>query len=85
MQSIYGDTDAPGLGIDFVVLLDTGSTDLWVDTSGRNVKFTNTTDLVTGVVFGSGQVSGNITFAEVKLGEYTIPSQGMSAARCIAR
>ena len=57
------------------MILDTGSTDLWVASQGRTVTLTNNTDLETSLVYGIGQVAGNIAFAELRLGEYVIPSQ----------
>ncbi|KAI0743088.1 aspartic peptidase domain-containing protein [Daedaleopsis nitida] len=62
-------------GESFTVILDTGSTDLWVNTKNRNVKLVNTTDLTTGIAYGKGQVLGNIDFAEVKIGDFVIESQ----------
>lgn len=59
-------------------MLDTGSTDLWVNTKGRKLKLTNTTDVVTGIGYGSGQIEGNIDFADLKIGDFVIDSQGTS-------
>ncbi len=63
-------------GLDFTVLLDTGSTDLWVSTSRRALRLTNSSGLVTGIGYGSGEVKGTIDFAELKIGDFAIPSQG---------
>ncbi|RPD73742.1 acid protease [Lentinus tigrinus ALCF2SS1-7] len=70
-------------GEDFTVILDTGSTDLWVAAQGRDVKLTNTTDLETSLVYGQGQVAGNIAFAELQVGEYVIPSQAFINATTV--
>ncbi|RDX50082.1 acid protease [Lentinus brumalis] len=62
-------------GQNFTVLLDTGSTDLWVYTAGKDVKFTNTTNLDASLHYGIGSVDGIIQFTELKLGDFTIPNQ----------
>ncbi|KAI0737568.1 acid protease [Daedaleopsis nitida] len=62
-------------GQNFTVILDTGSTDLWVDARGRDVQLTNTTSIEATEVYGQGQTSGNIAFADLKIGEYAISSQ----------
>ena len=63
---------------DFTVLLDTGSSDLWLNIAGRGVELTNTSDLEALEGYGKGQVRGNIAFAEVQIGDFTIESQGAS-------
>ena len=65
------------LGVDFTVLLDTGSTDLWVHTQGKDVKFTNTTDLEADIMYGIGGIEGKIQFTEVQIGDFTIKNQGL--------
>lgn len=62
--------------VEFAVQLDTGSSDLWVYANTTQISLTNTTALSGGIVYGSGNCSGTIDFAEVKIGPYTIPSQG---------
>lgn len=59
--------------------MDTGSTDLWVYTAGKDVKFTNTTNLDASLHYGIGSVDGVIQFTELKLGDFTIPNQGTHA------
>ena len=61
---------------DATVLLDTGSTDLWIDPTGLDIRFTNTTDIITQEAYGIGAVQGRIAFAELKVGDFVIPSQG---------
>ena len=56
--------------------LDTGSTDLWINTKGRNVQLTNQTTITTSITYGVGKVEGPIDFAQVKIGDFVIDSQG---------
>ncbi|KAH9911320.1 aspartic peptidase domain-containing protein [Epithele typhae] len=62
-------------GVDFVVLLDTGSSDLWVNTTGRDLQLTNTTDLKVDIGYGKGSLSGYVAFADMTLGDFKIPGQ----------
>ena len=73
---------------EFVVLFDTGSSDFWVNTTGRSLELTNTTSLVTGIGYGKGQVEGTIDFAKLEIGDFVIPSQGAyssDSSVCISR
>ena len=56
--------------------MDTGSTDLWVDVRGRNVALTNSTNVTAEERYGEGSAAGTINFAELRVGDYVIPSQG---------
>ncbi|KAI0351016.1 acid protease [Trametes cingulata] len=73
------DTD-PSCLPDFTVILDTGSSDLWVNTKGLNLQVTNTTDLQTDNTYAIGDVRGNIAFAELRIGPYVIPHQAFTNA-----
>lgn len=61
---------------DFVVQLDTGSTDLWIMTKGLPVSILNTTNVTATETYGRGEAAGTIDFAHVTMGSYAIPSQG---------
>ena len=60
---------------EFALQLDSGSTDLWVQTH-LPLKINNDTGLFAQLSYGTGVANGTIQFAEVKIGEYTIPNQG---------
>ncbi|KAI0343282.1 acid protease [Trametopsis cervina] len=60
-------------GQTFPIQLDSGSSDLWIKRDGLNV--TSTSNLTASLTFGIGEVSGNISFAEMEIGPHTIPSQ----------
>ena len=66
---------------EFMVQLDSASTDLWVFPNGTNIQTTNTTTLRDELSYGTGTVSGVLQFAEVQLGSYNIPSQGQGSLR----
>ncbi|KAH9912981.1 aspartic peptidase domain-containing protein [Epithele typhae] len=59
----------------FIVQLDTGSSDLWLNTTGRNVQFTNTTDLNITESYGKGSASGWLSFADMTIGDFSVPNQ----------
>ncbi|KAI0824072.1 aspartic peptidase domain-containing protein [Trametes gibbosa] len=62
-------------GQNFTVMFDTGSTDLWINSQNLELMLTNTTDLAITEVYGIGQVDGTLQFAELKIGDYVVPSQ----------
>ena len=64
-------------GKEFPIQLDTGSSDVWVQTPFE-LELTNTTDLNTTLTFGIGQASGNVAFADLQFGPHKVPGQGTS-------
>jgi saccharopepsin len=65
--------------IAFQFHIDTGSADLWVLTNdtGKTVNITNTTDIAAAVVYADKSgLLGPVDFAELKLGGFTVNSQG---------
>ncbi|KAI0819330.1 acid protease [Trametes gibbosa] len=62
-------------GQNFTVMIDTGSTDLWVDMKGQEIQVTNVTDIYTDSQYAVGDTKGNIVFAELRIGPYVIPHQ----------
>ncbi|TFK50938.1 acid protease [Heliocybe sulcata] len=63
-------------GVDVLVQLDTGSSDLWIYSPDRQPKLTNTTSINNvNLTYGIGSVAGRLDFAEVEIGPYTVPSQ----------
>ncbi|KAI0673814.1 aspartic peptidase domain-containing protein [Trametes maxima] len=62
-------------GQDYSVQVDTGSHDLWVNSQGRDMHFTNQTDLIGVLPYGSGVTRGPEVFAELRLGDFVVPSQ----------
>ena len=43
------------------------------------MQLTNSSDLEVTIGYGQGGVVGNIDFAELKIGDFVVPSQGESA------
>ncbi|EJF60415.1 acid protease [Dichomitus squalens LYAD-421 SS1] len=66
-------------GEEFTVVLDTGSTDLWVDVRDRNIKLTNSTNITAEEGYALGSAAGTINFAELRVGDYLVPSQAFVA------
>ena len=78
-SSISSNLSSEIYSAEFRLLLDTGSSDLWVKTPQTPLKVLNDSGISTNISYVKGFISGPIQFAEVKLGQYTIPSQGESA------
>ena len=64
---------------EFKVQIDTGSTDLWVNPSAQKIQTTQKTDVVVSEVYGKGNVTGNVAFAQLEVGGFTVPNQGKCA------
>ncbi|KAJ8480872.1 hypothetical protein ONZ45_g15506 [Pleurotus djamor] len=57
------------------VLVDTGSTDLWIREPSSGISLVNSTSVIVNMTYTKGQIAGPIQFAEMKLAGMTIPSQ----------
>lgn len=63
-------------GEPFDVLLDTGSTDLWLDTKGVNLSGVKDTGVFGGVIYEDGRsVAGNITQVDISWGNFSVKDQ----------
>ncbi|OJT08816.1 hypothetical protein TRAPUB_322 [Trametes pubescens] len=62
-------------GLNLTLQLDTGSTDLVVIRQGRDINLVKSTDLSATEDFGKGHAVGNVAFADLQIGEFTIPGQ----------
>lgn len=65
-----------GGSTDLTLYVDTGSFDLVVYPRGRNIKLTNSTNLHVNEIYGIGEAEGDIQFADLRMGDITISSQG---------
>lgn len=62
-------------GQPFTVLMDTGSSDLWISNVPSKL-LTNTTNVRVTESYGKGVASGPLAFAEIAVGPYSVPQQG---------
>ncbi|KIK47909.1 hypothetical protein CY34DRAFT_798777 [Suillus luteus UH-Slu-Lm8-n1] len=60
-------------GHDFNLVLDTGSSDLWV--TGQQIKINSKTSDNLNLTYGIGSASGNIAYTTVQLGTYQVQNQ----------
>ncbi|KAI9062580.1 acid protease [Trametes sanguinea] len=73
-KAVYTTTILVG-GVNFTVIVDTGSSDIWVDTSGQQLAVTATPNIPVEIPFAMGRVTGNMQSANVQLGDLVIQGQ----------
>ncbi|KAF8437969.1 aspartic peptidase domain-containing protein [Boletus edulis BED1] len=61
-------------GHDFTLIIDTGSSDLWV-TGGQKLKLNSTTNTTVNLTYGIGSAYGNIAYAPVAFGGFQVDTQ----------
>ncbi|KAH8110313.1 aspartic peptidase domain-containing protein [Phellopilus nigrolimitatus] len=67
-------------GKEFVVQLDTGSSDLWLDTAGTDLSSLKQTGIQSGLSYGDGTVaSGPVYVGDVTFGNFTVSQAFISA------
>ncbi|KAI0078010.1 acid protease [Panus rudis PR-1116 ss-1] len=63
-------------GEPFFVQIDTGSSDLWLDTAGRTLSNITNTGVYSNLTYGDlTSAEGNITLADVTWGKFTVKNQ----------
>ncbi|KAG9221782.1 hypothetical protein CCMSSC00406_0006725 [Pleurotus cornucopiae] len=62
-------------GQNVIVILDTGSTDLWVYLPDQKPQLTNSTSIVGNLTYASGSAEGPINFAALEFAGFSVPSQ----------
>ncbi|EIW59870.1 acid protease [Trametes versicolor FP-101664 SS1] len=68
-------TDVTLGGLNLTLILDTGSSDLVVVRQGRNINLVNTSNVPVNETFGIGSAAGNVAFADLQIGDFTVHSQ----------
>ncbi|EJD05356.1 acid protease [Fomitiporia mediterranea MF3/22] len=67
-------------GSEFEVQLDTGSSDLWIDTTGLDLSRLTNTGVQTGLTYGDGTVAqGPVYVGPITFGNFTVNSAFISA------
>lgn len=61
--------------MEFPIQLDTGSSDVWVQTPFP-INITKDTSIPVNLTFGIGQVAGEIAFTDMEMGDYKVQNQG---------
>ncbi|KAF9225690.1 acid protease [Gyrodon lividus] len=61
-------------GHDFTIIIDTGSSDLWITTSEK-IKITTNTNTNVNLTYGIGSAYGNIAYTTVSFGGYQVENQ----------
>ncbi|THH32514.1 hypothetical protein EUX98_g1659 [Antrodiella citrinella] len=61
-------------GVEFPIQLDTGSSDVWVQTPFA-LNVANQTNIPVNLTFGIGEANGLIGFTDMSLGDYDVPNQ----------
>ncbi|GBE86640.1 hypothetical protein SCP_0905200 [Sparassis crispa] len=62
-------------GQTFLVQLDTGSADLWVQLPTGQIQYSNVTNINATETYGKGAVAGPIALASASIGPHTVPNQ----------
>lgn len=64
-------------GIEYIVQLDTGSSDLWIKGPTTSLPNVNQTSMTYNLTYGLGWASGDISFAPVEFAGISVPSQAL--------
>ncbi|TCD69512.1 hypothetical protein EIP91_007442 [Steccherinum ochraceum] len=61
-------------GVEFPIQLDTGSSDVWVQTPFP-INIAKDTSIPVNLTFGIGQAAGEVAFTDMEMGDYKVESQ----------